>query len=60
MRKLMDFLVDEDGAVTVDWVVLTALVVGLATAAFAGIDGGVVALTAAIQSFLEGIAIGGS
>lgn len=30
MRKLASFLKDEDGAVTVDWVVLTAGVVGFA------------------------------
>ena len=32
------FLRDESGAVTVDWVVLTAAVVGLATAAYIGIE----------------------
>lgn len=30
-RKFKAFLSDESGAVTVDWVVLTALLVGLAT-----------------------------
>ncbi len=53
------FLNDEDGAVTVDWVVLTALLVGLAAAAFGGVEGGVSGLTAAIQSFLQGITVGG-
>ena len=32
MRHFMDFLRAEDGAVTVDWVVLCAAVVGLAVA----------------------------
>jgi len=32
------FQEDEDGAVTVDWVVLTAAVVGLATVAYIGIE----------------------
>ncbi|MCM2560617.1 hypothetical protein M8756_03900 [Lutimaribacter sp. EGI FJ00015] len=32
------FLRDDNGAVTVDWVVLTAAVVGLATAAYIGIE----------------------
>lgn len=32
------FLRDDSGAVTVDWVVLTAAVVGLATAAYIGIE----------------------
>ncbi|MFN0115340.1 MAG: pilus assembly protein [Paracoccaceae bacterium] len=31
----------EDGAVTVDWVVITAAVVGLALAAFVAVAGGV-------------------
>ncbi|EDQ03512.1 hypothetical protein DSM14862_03741 (plasmid) [Sulfitobacter indolifex] len=30
---------DEDGAVTVDWVVLTAAIVGLAVVAFGAIEG---------------------
>ena len=39
MLKLVKrFLRDESGAVTVDWVVLTAAVVGLATAAYIGIE----------------------
>ena len=32
MRRLYDFLMAEDGAVTVDWVVLCAAVVGLGVA----------------------------
>ncbi|MDX1780483.1 MAG: pilus assembly protein [Thalassovita sp.] len=32
-NRLRQFLADEDGAITVDWVVLTAAVVGLAFAA---------------------------
>jgi Flp pilus assembly pilin Flp len=32
------FLRDENGAVTVDWVILTAGVVGLAAAAYVGIE----------------------
>lgn len=38
--KIKSFCVDESGAVTVDWVVLTAAVVGLALAAFASIQQG--------------------
>lgn len=49
----------EDGAVTVDWVVLTALVVGLAVAAFAGVNGGVTGLALNIQAYLLGVAAGG-
>lgn len=52
------FFTNEDGAVTVDWVVLTALVVGLAVAAFTSVDGGVSGLTAALQAFLLNITVG--
>ena len=38
-RLLKIFLRREDGAVTVDWVVLTAAVVGLAIAAYGAIQG---------------------
>ena len=41
MTFIKNFHNDEDGAVTVDWVVLTAAVVGLAIAAVASIRGGV-------------------
>lgn len=34
MNFIKNFRKDEDGAVTVDWVVLTAAVVGLAVAAY--------------------------
>ena len=36
-RKITSFLEEDSGAVTVDWVVLTAAVVGLAMAAWATI-----------------------
>ncbi len=38
MNFLKTFRNDEDGAVTVDWVVLTAAVVGLAIAAYSTIE----------------------
>lgn len=41
MKSFMNrFKRSEDGAVTVDWVVLTAAVVGLAGAAYSSISGG--------------------
>jgi len=58
-NTVWNFLSDEDGAITVDWVVLTALVVGLAVAAYAGIDGGVADLALNIQSYLLNITVGG-
>ena len=42
----------EDGAVTVDWVVLTAAVVGLGVAALAAIRGGVGTLSTTINNHL--------
>jgi Flp pilus assembly pilin Flp len=41
---IKNFRKDEDGAVTIDWVVLTAAIVGLAIAAFAAIEGNTTAL----------------
>ncbi|MCC1492252.1 Flp family type IVb pilin [Cognatishimia sp. F0-27] len=38
MNFLKTFRRDEDGAVTVDWVVLTAAVVGLAIASYTAIE----------------------
>ena len=50
---IKSFRNDEDGAVTVDWVVLTAAVVGLAIAAYNSIESGATALTASTGTFLE-------
>jgi len=52
--KLMNKFNDlEDGAVTVDWVVLTAAVVGLGVAALAAVRGGVGKLSSSINSNLS-------
>ena len=37
MSRVQKFIRDESGAVTVDWVVLTAAIVGLCIAIFAGL-----------------------
>ena len=39
----------EGGAVTVDWVVLTAAIVGLGVAALTAVQGGMTALASSIQ-----------
>lgn len=39
LKFINTFRKDEDGAVTVDWVVLTAAIVGLAIAAYSAIEG---------------------
>ncbi|MDP3338803.1 Flp family type IVb pilin [Frigidibacter sp.] len=50
-----NFRNDEDGAVTVDWVVLTAAVVGLAIAAMTAINSGVGDLTTDIGTSLTNV-----
>ena len=54
MKFIKNFKKDEDGAVTVDWVVLTAAVVGLAVAAYSSIETGATGLTANTATFLDG------
>ncbi|MGR3542000.1 MAG: Flp family type IVb pilin [Hasllibacter sp.] len=51
------FARDEDGAVTVDWVVLTAAVVGLGMAVGAAIRGGVQDLTQDSSNEMTGYTI---
>ncbi|MEM6939617.1 MAG: hypothetical protein AAF943_05630 [Pseudomonadota bacterium] len=53
MNFIKNFRKDEDGAVTVDWVVLTAAVVGLAVAAYNAIEDGSSSLTSSTGSFIE-------
>ena len=48
---------DEDGAVTVDWVVLTAAIVGLGIAILATVSGGVSDLAGDISSELSTMTI---
>ncbi|MDW3222580.1 MAG: hypothetical protein R8G34_06765 [Paracoccaceae bacterium] len=52
MKFIKNFRNDEDGAVTVDWVVLTAAVVGLAIAAYTSIQEGATDLTADTSTYL--------
>ena len=47
------FCRDEDGAVTVDWVVLTAAIVGLGIATLAAVSSGVQDLSQDISSQLK-------
>jgi len=46
---------DEDGAVTVDWVVLTAAIVGLGIAVLTSVSGGTTSLADKISSELDGM-----
>lgn len=50
---IKNFSKDEDGAVTVDWVVLTAAIVGLGIAVLAAVGGGTTSLSDKISSQLE-------
>jgi len=52
-----NFKNDESGAVTVDWVVLTAAIVGLGIAVLASVSSGVQNLSGDIQTQLSGQAI---
>ncbi len=56
--SIKNFCKSESGAVTIDWVVLTALIVGLAAAAFTGVEGGVTALTAKLLAYLQSLSVG--
>ncbi|UWR23403.1 Flp family type IVb pilin [Sulfitobacter sp. S190] len=58
MNFIKNFRDDESGAVTVDWVVLTAAVVGLAIAAYTSIESGATGMTAATSTFLGQQTIG--
>ncbi|PIE10636.1 MAG: hypothetical protein CSA70_11825 [Rhodobacterales bacterium] len=52
IKFIKNFRKDEDGAVTVDWVVLTAAVVGLAAAAYGSIESGAADLTDSTNTFM--------
>lgn len=55
-----NFAADESGAVTVDWVVLTAAIVGLALAAVATVRDGVNTLANRIQDGVEAVTVPGA
>lgn len=56
-KRIKNFSKNEDGAVTVDWVVLTAAVVGLAGAAIVSIQGGTASVGSAVGSSLSGTTV---
>ena len=53
IKFIKNFRKDESGAVTVDWVVLTAAVVALAGAAYTSIQTGATTLTGTTGSFIS-------
>jgi Flp pilus assembly pilin Flp len=53
VKFFKNFSKDESGAVTVDWVVLTAAVVGLAIAAFGTIKTSTTELTGKVETAIQ-------
>lgn len=53
MKKIWTFIASDDGAVTVDWVVLTAAMVGLAVLISSQMQDGVLGLTTALVSYMS-------
>lgn len=51
------FCNDDSGAVTVDWVVLTAAVLGLSAVAMAGLRGNIASVGLSVANFLSGASI---
>ncbi|MEZ5778792.1 MAG: hypothetical protein R3E44_10565 [Paracoccaceae bacterium] len=52
-----EFQNEEDGAVTVDWVVLTAAVVGLGVAALVAVKSGTRNLSGKINNYLSTVSV---
>ncbi len=50
---IQNFMANEDGAVTVDWVVLTAAVVGLGIAVLSAVSNGAETMAANIEAELN-------
>jgi len=54
---IKSFRDDESGAVTVDWVVLTAAIVGLGIAVLSTVHTGIMGLGGKISSSLDGVTL---
>ena len=57
MKMFNAFLNDESGAVTVDWVVLTAALVALALAALSQVESGVTDLSDEIAAVISALSV---
>lgn len=55
MKRIAEFVRKEDGAVTVDWVVLTAAVVALGVAAGVAMTNGTTNLSENIWSYMDSL-----
>ena len=58
LNIIKSFSRSEEGAVTVDWVVLTAAVCGLAVAAIVSIQGATGSVGTAVMNFLNAQTVG--
>ena len=58
LNFIKNFRADEDGAVTVDWVVLTAAIVGLGIAVLTSVSGGAQDLAGDISTELTETTVG--
>ncbi|MEM6727178.1 MAG: hypothetical protein AAF618_01645 [Pseudomonadota bacterium] len=58
LNALRAFGGDEDGAITVDWVVLTAAIIGLGIAVLVAISAGVGDTADSVQGCVDGARIG--
>lgn len=58
MKLFNAFLKDESGAVTVDWVVLTAAIVGLGIAVLTSVSGGTTSLANKVSSHMSAQSVG--
>lgn len=56
-EMIKTFKADEDGAVTVDWVVLTAAIVGLGVVVLTSVAGGTKTLAGKISSSLSSMSV---
>ena len=57
MNVFNTFLNDESGAVTVDWVVLTAAIIGLGIAVLTSVGGGTTTLAGNVSGALAGTSV---
>lgn len=55
--NLWSFLRSEDGAVTIDWVVITAGVVGLATVTMTSIQGGNDSVATGVSDYVAAVPV---
>lgn len=58
-NRLYRVLRDDSGAVSVDWVVLTAAVVALAGLVFASLDSGSGGIAGGVRDYLSTLTVGG-